>query len=305
MIARLLRLQGAAAIVSILFVILSLSVTPARATSSGGSCVATEQEALIMDPAGRLSSWRGGDCCQWKGARCDNPTGHVIELDLRGREDFSEAITLRGEMSSSIAALRHLRYLDLSFNEYMFTPIPSFLGTLDNLRYLNLSNTDFMGSMPWQLRNLSRLQNLDLSHCYLYAQDLPWLRRLSSLKSLDMSWVDLASARDRVQEVNMLPNLKALSLSGCGLNNTVSEISHSNLTRLEVLDLSHNPFSSSLRHNWFWDVTTIKELLLSDSGWSGRIPNALGNMSSLELEQYQWRYDGEIARVFMEQVARA
>ena len=128
----LLRLQGTAAIVSFLLVTLSLSLVPARAAiSSGRGCVPSERAALISfkgsftDPAIRLSSWRGGDCCRWKGVRCDNRTGHVVELEVHGPEEYGEAMTLRGEMmSSSIAALRHLRYLDLSFIDFNFTRIP-------------------------------------------------------------------------------------------------------------------------------------------------------------------------------------
>jgi Leucine-rich repeat (LRR) protein len=295
MSARLLLLQGAAAsFVLIVSVILSSSsFVQAKAVLSRG-CVASERETLIsfkksfIDPTRRLSSWRGEDCCGWKGVGCDDQTGHVTKLDIRGHEDFQEVDKLRGEImnSSIIAALPHLRYLDLSFNDFNYDirkPF-AFLGTLRNLRYLNLSNAGFFGRIPSQLGNLSRLQYLDLSNVYFQqVSDLTWLPHLSSLKSLDMSYFDLSSARDWVRKVNMLPNLKTLYLSGCVLNGTISTLSHSNLTHLETLDLSYISFNSLLQHNWFWDVTSIKELILSRCGWSGPIPGALGNMSSLEV----------------------
>ncbi|TKW15224.1 hypothetical protein SEVIR_5G222700v4 [Setaria viridis] len=291
MTTRLLHLQGeaTATIVVIFLVTQALSSLSVHArVISGGGCVASEREALLnlkesfLDPAGRLSSWRGEDCCQWEGVGCSNRIGHVVKLDLRCQSD-SEAIMLRGGMSSSIATLNHLKYLDLSFNDFNYTNIPLFLGTLSNLRYLSLSDAGFSGSVPSQLGNLSRLQHLDLSFNGLEVSDLSWLPRLSSLKSLNMSYVDLSHARDWVRMINMLPNLKIISLSSCQLNSTVSTLSHSNLTHLEILDLSYNEFNSLLQHNWFWGLTSIKGLLLSGSGWSGAIPDALGNMSSLEV----------------------
>jgi Leucine-rich repeat (LRR) protein len=193
--------------------------------------------------------------------------------------------------STIIAALPHLRYLDLSFNDFDYSarePL-SFLGALKNLRYLNLSYAGCLGSIS-QLGNLSRLQHLDLSSFYVQyvSDDLTWLPHLSSLKTLYMSKQNFSSARDWVSKVNMLPNLKTLNLSSCLLNNKISRLSHSNLTHLEILDLSGTPFNSFLQHSWFWDVTTIKELYLSFCGWSGPIPAALGNMSSLEVLYIDW-----------------
>ncbi|XP_044979322.1 receptor-like protein EIX2 [Hordeum vulgare subsp. vulgare] len=300
--------RAAAAILCLLISHVAAADSRAQARVSGGAitCISTERDALLsfkaglLDPADRLSSWYGQDCCRWEGVRCSNTTGHVIKLDLRNTYmyqetydvDWSKSLSLsRAEMSSSLAALRHLRYLDLSGNDFNGTSIPVSVGSLENLRYLNLSSSDFGGRIPSQLGNLSKLQYLDLSGNYLYvgsslhAVDLAWLERLQSLSHLDISDVDLSAVHDWVYMVNMLSSLRVLRLANCGLNNTAvsASTSQSNLTHLQVLHLSFNVFITSLEQSWFWDITSLKELYLESSYQHGYIPEELGNMTSLKV----------------------
>ncbi|EEE67133.1 hypothetical protein OsJ_24180 [Oryza sativa Japonica Group] len=239
-------------------------ITPTPAAASGASCVASERDALaafrasLLDPAGRLATWSGHSCCRWRGVHCDGSTGHVVKLDLRNdltvhsdtdwilfyevRVDIDSswvhsALALRntGEMISSLAALHHLRYLDLSWNNFNDSSIPLFMADLKNLRHL------------------------------------------------DMSWVDLSAVRDWVHTVNTLSSLKVLRLRGCKLESAISTMSHFNLTRLEVLDLSVNKFNASIQQKWLWDHKGIKELYLTEGHWFGSIPDAFGNMSALQV----------------------
>ncbi|WVZ95828.1 hypothetical protein U9M48_041542 [Paspalum notatum var. saurae] len=296
----------------LLLLLFSFSLSPptiaASSVSSGaevfvnGSCIEDERDALLSfkdgitsDPRRRLRSWRGQDCCRWYGVRCSTKTGHVVKLDLRNGFLLDDFFTvdhavhwLRGQISASLLSLLHLEHLDLSGNFLGANmPIPKFMGSLQSLTYLNLSNMNFSGRVPPQLGNLTKLVYLDIHNdfpdtAYTYSSDVSWLASLYSLEHLDMSCVNLSATTDWVYSMNTLPNLRVLGLSTCGLISSIPSLIHHNLTVLEEVDLSNNPFRTPVTPNWYWDVTSLKSLTIPNCELSGPFPDELGNLTRLE-----------------------
>ncbi|XVF29533.1 hypothetical protein REPUB_Repub15cG0129600 [Reevesia pubescens] len=286
--------------------------------SSNISCIESEKQALLtfrqhlVDPANRLVSWvHVEDCCRWVGVVCDNVTGHVLELHLKGpslEDDASLAeddaylwssSTLGGKINQSLLNLKHLNYLDLSNNDFGGIHIPRFFGSMGSLRYLNLSHARFGGLVPHQLGNLSNMQYLDLKaydeYRMMYVENLRWLVGISRLKYLDMSFVDLSKAFDWIHIVNMLPSLKELHLSDCELPPT-STLQNPNFSSLSVLNLKWNNLENSHVTNWFnssipdwlYSFSPLEFLSLPDNILQGKISSAIGNMTyaiSLDLSR--------------------
>ncbi|CAN6684198.1 unnamed protein product [Malus baccata var. baccata] len=257
-------------------------------------CIDKERQALLifkqhlLDPSGRLSSWVGHDCCQWKGVSCNNRTGHVVKMDLRNpyeERDMYEKFRLGGKINASLLSLKHLNYLDLSNNDFYSIQVPNFFGELKSLQYLNLSSASFGGEIPPSLGNLSSLNFLDLGwNIGLTSRKLNWLSRLSSLKYLDLGSVDLSTTRvNWVYAVNMLPSLAELLLSFCQIEIIpLISLRHINLTSLLVLDVSDNMFSSSFP-KWLFNLTSLIILDISGNHFNGNFPKVIGNLCKLEV----------------------
>ncbi|KAF7046701.1 hypothetical protein CFC21_055713 [Triticum aestivum] len=268
--------------------------------SVGAGCIPRERDALLTfkrgitsDPMGVLDSWHKEDSCQWRGVKCSNRTGHVLKLDLRSLyvgifDEYDTALV--GQISDSLLSMDRLVHLDLSMN-YLEGPsgrMPEFLASLTRLRYLNLAGIPFSGRVPHQLGNLSNLQHLDISCQFdgetnMYSRDISWVARIPNLQYLGMNSVNLCTMVDWLYVVNMIPSLKALDLGFCSLPAIDHSLSHINLTKLEMLDLSGNIFAHPMARSWFWNLTGLQHLYLGGAQLYGQPPDALAHMTSLQV----------------------
>ncbi|KAJ4717596.1 Receptor-like protein [Melia azedarach] len=224
-----------------------------------------------------FGSWDANtDCCLWDGVKCNKETGHVIELDL------SRCLSGSFNSSSSLFQLVHLEWLNLSYNDFDSSEIPSEILNLSRLSYLNLSSSSFGGQIPSEILELSSLTVLDLSNNNLKLEK-PSLgnlsEKLTNLKTLDLSDAEIGSFIPH--NLGNLNSLTFLSLSANSLQGNIPS-SLGNLTKLIYLDFSNNNLSGELP-TFIGNFGSLKELYLSNSGFSAELPNSIGNISSLQI----------------------
>ncbi|XP_039135861.1 receptor-like protein 12 [Dioscorea cayenensis subsp. rotundata] len=253
-------------------------ITGTITTSSTGNttrgCIKAERDALLAfkaelmyHKAHPISSWGNYtdiDCCQWAGVHCDNNSGHIVRLDPRlwrpppnNFDDYNYYVWcddesgLSGNISESLLGLKHLTYLDLSFNCFLNISIPKFLSSLENLVHLDLSYSGFTGVIPYELGNLTKLSYLNLANYDNKVDDAEWLSGLSSLRYF----------------MNIIPE----------------SLPYLNFTSLSSVDIRFNKFDNTSIPEWLFRIPNLRHLTLTDCGFTGTIPSSIRNATSLQM----------------------
>ncbi|KAJ4841341.1 hypothetical protein Tsubulata_050696, partial [Turnera subulata] len=219
-------------------------------------------EGWKVDGGGEAS-----DCCLWDAIECDDVSGHVISLGL-------SSSCLYGSINSSTSSLfqlLHLRSLNLAYNDFHSSSIPSALGhLLTNLTYLNLSFSGFSGPIPSSISNY-------LVQCNLQGE---FPTRIYQLPRLEVLFLDANYLlTGHLPEFHTSSPLRKLSGKECNFWGHIPS-SLQNLTKLAYLNLKGNSFGSSL--SGLGNLPKLTLLGLSWNQLTGPVSTWLGNHSSLE-----------------------
>uniref|UniRef100_A0A6N2LHA4 Uncharacterized protein n=1 Tax=Salix viminalis TaxID=40686 RepID=A0A6N2LHA4_SALVM len=186
---------------------------------------------------------------------------------------------LQGELPFSLGKLKQLEYLDLGHNHFI-GPMPDDFANHTRLAWLDLSYNSFHGHLPFSLGNLKQLSYLLLSGNNFTGQ----LNQFSNLTQLFQ--LDLSNNKFDGKILSSLENLEKLGALHLSSNTFTGEIPNSlfNLTQLIELDLSDNRFDGQISSS-LGSHENLTNIILSFNNFSGKIPNNLFNLT------HHWRLD--------------
>ncbi|XP_042397003.1 leucine-rich repeat extensin-like protein 6, partial [Zingiber officinale] len=272
------------------------------------------KHAITADPKNITGDWSGPLVCNYTGVYCtaalDNPSQMTVAgidlnhgalhgslpVELGLLSDLSllhlNSNAFRGTLPGSLKNLRLLHELDVSNNQ-LGGGFPSVVLELPSLRFLDIRFNSFCGDVP------SCLFDLPLDALFLndnhFTFSIPENIGNSPVSVLVFASNQITGTCFPKTIANMRNTLHELIIMSAGLRACIPpEIGQ--LTKLRVLDLSHNGLVGNLQGT-IGGMTSLEQLDVAHNKLSGEIPGSICDLPHLKNFTYSYNYfSKELAR---------
>ncbi|KAI3460412.1 hypothetical protein Pfo_017075 [Paulownia fortunei] len=184
---------------------------------------------------------------------------------------------LSGVIPESFAELKNFTLINLFQNKFQ-GPLPGFIGDLPNLEVLQIWNNNFTLELPENLGRSGRLMLLDVTKNHLTGTIPKDLCKGGKLKTLIL--MDNYFFGPIPEELGECKSLIRIRIKKNFLNGTIPAGFFS-LPLLDMLELNDNYFTGELPEEI--SANMLGSLALSNNRISGKIPEAIGNLTNLEI----------------------
>ncbi|KAK3141508.1 hypothetical protein QOZ80_4BG0334830 [Eleusine coracana subsp. coracana] len=155
--------------------------------------------------------------------------------------------------------------------------------TVCHITRLKIYAMDAVGQIPEELRNLTRLTNLNLGQNYLTGPLPSFLGELTAMQYMDLGINALTGSVPK--ELGNLTNLVSLGLGSNNLNGSLPS-EFGNLVKLKQLYIDSAGLSGPLPAS-LSKLTTMETMWASDNDFTGQIPDYIGSWTNLTALRFQ------------------
>ncbi|KAB2095655.1 hypothetical protein ES319_A01G053600v1 [Gossypium barbadense] len=244
---------------------------------------------------------------------------YLKALDIANNDLSSTLSSSRSSFLSALANCSDLAYLSFARNPLISGYLPASIGNLSvSLLYFDASSCSISGRIPGEIGNWN--PNNKLRYLALNENQLEGILPLSLINCSELVLLNVANNNlsDTFPHwLGMLPKLQALILRSNRFHGSIQVSSTTfSFSRLQMVDLSHNDFTGLLPTEFFQNLKALKEEVgheydllsysvlltikglvlefkikalmpiftsidLSDNGFHGEIPKAVGELRML------------------------
>ncbi|CAL4982102.1 unnamed protein product [Urochloa decumbens] len=206
----------------------------------------------------------------WIHAVSSLPSLQVLHLAGSGLRDTG--------VSLGHSNLTTLKLLDIKYNSFHTAISPNWFWHITTLTYLDLSSSNFHGQIPYEMGNMTSLEQVYIGGNNIIGLIPPNLKRLCNLKILDLSWSNIIG----------------------DISDLMARLPKCSWDKLYSLDFSDNKISGILP-NWLEPLNNLNCLILYGNNITGPLPLWIGKLNNLTILNMGSNWlDGEINEKHLE-----